>query len=211
MKNYLFILMLGLGCFAHGQSLRPKGSFQVNLGLPINMTNKSFKGIMQGLINGSAHYQYSFRNGYGFGLGLNYSYFQINEFKIAEPVFGGMHTPALFVRGGREKFHSPNFGTDWGLKFGYALNMIGTNLNREKGLDPLMVESTYTEPYFALILMSDEQTAFKFNFAFAFYGFGFSPYKLGLESSSGYAVNSFRGNTTYLSVGFSYIHYFRMR
>lgn len=211
MKYSLLFIAICFGTMVSAQSVRPKGSLQVNLGLPINMTNKAFKGIMQGLINGSAHYQYAYRNGFGFGAGFNYSYFQINEFKIAEPVFGGMHTPAFFVRGGREKFHSPNFGTDWGLKFGYALNLVGTNLNREKGLDPLVISSTYTEPYFSLVLISDEQTAFKFNFAYAFYGFSFSPYTLGLESSSGYAVNDFRGNTTYLSVGFSYIHYFRMR
>lgn len=211
MKNCLLIIAFCLGNLVSAQAVRPKASFQVNLGLPINMANESFKGIMSGLINGSAHYQYTLRSGYGFGFGLNYSYFQINEFKIASPAFGGMHTPAVFIRLGQEKFHTPNFGTDWGIKFGYAMNFIGTNLNRAKGIDPLMVESTYTEPYFALVLMSDEQSAFKFNFAYGFYGFSFSPYKLGFDSSIGYDPQNFKGSTSYLSVGFSYIHYFRMR
>ncbi|MBU2018484.1 MAG: hypothetical protein KJ941_02455, partial [Bacteroidetes bacterium] len=136
--------------------------------------------------------------------------FNVNEFKVAEPLFGGMHTPAVFIKLGHEKFHSSSFGTDFSVKVGYAENIISTNLNRENGVDPYRVNSTYVEPVIGLILVSDEQTAFKFNFSFATYGFGFRPNYLGLKSNSGYNKDDFSTNVTYISVGFSYVHYFRM-
>ena len=39
------------------QNIKPKGSFQVHIGLPVNIANEPFKGFMQGLVIGSAHYQ----------------------------------------------------------------------------------------------------------------------------------------------------------
>jgi hypothetical protein len=190
--------------------MRPKGSFQVGIGLPVSLANEVFKGIMQGLVNGSILYNYTLKNSISFGAGVNYTYFNVNEFKVNEPLFGGMHTPAAFLKIGLEKFHSSNFGTDFSIKVGYAESFITTNLNRENGVDPYRVSSTYFEPIIGLILVGDEETAFKFNFSFATYGFGFRPNYLGLKSNAGYDPVDFTKVVTHISVGFSYVHYFRM-
>lgn len=165
---------------------------------------------MQGLVGGSFHYQHTLRNGLSFGAGVNYTYFEVNEFKISENVFGGMHTPAGFGVIGYEKFHSSNFGTHWFLKGGYSQSLITTNLNREKGIDPVAREGVYLEPGIGLLLISDEEMAVKFSFSYSMYGFGFNPYLLGVDTNEGYDPKGFNRNTSFLTVGFSYVHYFRM-
>ena len=210
MHKYLFLISFLLTSTVFGQSMRPKASFQVGIGLPVNLTNKVFKGIMQGLVNGSLLYNYTFKNALSVGAGVNYTYFDVNRFKVAEPLFGGIHSPAVFLKAGHERFHTSNFGTDISVKFGAAQHAISTNLNREKGIDPLLITSSYIEPIFSLIMLSDEKTAFKFNFSYAIYGFGFQPNQLGLKTNNGYDPKDFSDNSTYISFGFSYVHYFRM-
>ena len=71
---------------------------------------------MQGLIQSSAQYQYAFKSGFCLGAGIHYTYFTINEFRVPSKVYGGIHTPALYVTVGHEKFWTERFGTDFGVK-----------------------------------------------------------------------------------------------
>jgi hypothetical protein len=203
----LFCLNLVL---AQAQSLEPKGSVQFNVGLPINLGNEAFKGIMQGLVNGSFHYQYTLKNSISFGIGANYTYFDVNEFKVSEPLFGGMHTPAVFLKLGSEKFHTSTFGTDISVKAGIAQTVINTSANKENGVNSVLIQSSYIEPMLGLIMLSDEKFGLRFNFSYGIYGFGFTPYQLGLNSHEGFNPKEFSKVTSFFSFGFAYTHYFRM-
>ena len=55
-------------------------TYNIELSLPNAMTNKAFEDMMQGLLNASTYYQYTFKNGLNVGAGVRYSYFTINEF-----------------------------------------------------------------------------------------------------------------------------------
>ncbi|MFM7387640.1 MAG: hypothetical protein ACKO5L_05730, partial [Bacteroidota bacterium] len=66
-------------------------SFVIELGLPNAFVNAPFKNIMQGLVYVSPMYQYTLKSGISFGAGVHYSYFNVNQFRINQKVYGGMH------------------------------------------------------------------------------------------------------------------------
>ncbi len=206
--SFLFCL-----CFsaAYGQNITPKSSFHVNFGLPVNIANESFKGIMQGLINSSIHYQYTLDNSLCFGLGLNYSYFTLNEFKIAETNKGGVMMPSGFFKVGHEKFHSSNFGTDVGLKMGYTLNYFKSDTIIANEGKPREVGSLYIEPTVGFMLTIDEKTTIKLAIGYVIQNFGFRPTLIGLASDGAYNPSNFDTITQYLTIGFGYTHYFKSK
>lgn len=212
MKNGAFYCLFLLLTFCSGvsaQMISPKHTFNVELGLPNSMGNKPFNKMMQGLANLNVYYQYAFANSLAIGGGLRYSFFEVNEFRVPEPLDGGMHSAGAFLKISREKFHSDRFGTDMGVKFGYSLNYITTDLNEKIGRNPYQNEATYIEPCIGLVLSADEFTSYRFHIGYAFQGFGFNPNMLGTESSDGYSQKDFDKSTHYLVIGFGFTYYFK--
>ena len=120
-KIYLIVLLVLSGSIhANAQTVTPKTTFNVELCLPVAMTNKPFNDFMQGLVGVSTYGQYSFPFHLNVGGGIRYSYFTINEFSVPSPVFGGVHSGSAFMKVGYDKFHNERFATDFGLKAGYS-------------------------------------------------------------------------------------------
>lgn len=196
---------------SNAQSITPRASYHVNVGLPVNLTNESFKGIMQGLINVSTHYQYTMENTFCIGAGINFTYFSLNEFKISEPVSGGVFMPSAFLKLGQEKFHSQNFGTDVGLKMGYTMNYFKSDSIMALDGAPRELGCLYVEPNVGLMLLMDESTTIKLAIGYVIQNFGFRPTLMGLKSDGAYSPNGFDRITQYLTIGFGYTHYFKSK
>ena len=212
MVKYIVILFFSLAPFmSEAQVINPKHTFNVELGLPNGFVNKPFKNIMQGLVNVAPYYQYKFKNEIVVGIGIRYSYFAINEFKVSEPTYGGMHSGGVFLKVGWEKFHTDHFATEIGLKFGYTQNYFVSDRNDSLGLNPRIVNSTYLEPSLGLILTADEQSSYRFMVSYAFQGFGFRPDLIGLQTLGGYDPKDFNKVTSFLIVGFGYTYYFKAK
>ena len=190
------------------QSIDPDDSFTIELGLPNSFTNKPFKDIMQGLVCVSPYYQYAFKSGFALGAGGHYSYFAVNEFSVPYAVYGGMHTLAGFFKFSHEKFWGERFGTDLGVKFGYAHTMVKTDVLSAQGTLLHVIQSTYIEPVVGLILSSDEANSYRLTIGYPFYGFGFKPWTIGLDSELGYESTEFGRISSFLTIGFGYTHYF---
>lgn len=210
MKRLLTIVLLSLPChWSFAQMIEPKHTFNLELGLPNGFTNEPFKDIMQGLVSAQPYYQYSFKNHLILGAGLRYAYFAVNEFKVTEPIYGGMHSGGLFLKVGWEKFHNDRFATDLSLKVGYTQNYFDTDRNDTLGLNPVQVNSTYIEPTLGLILTADEFSSYRFIIGYAFQGFGFNPSMIGMSTQGGYDPKDFNKVTSFLVVGFGYTYYFK--
>ena len=141
----ILILFLSVSSFSNAQSVTPKYTYNVELCLPVAMSNQPFDDFMQGLVGASTYGQYSFPFHLNVGAGLRYSYFTINEFSVPSPVFGGVHSGSAFAKVGWDKFHSDRFATDFGLKVGYSQTFFDTDLNKAAGKNPVQVGSSFAE------------------------------------------------------------------
>lgn len=193
---------------SNAQKIKPDDSFTLELGLPNGFANKPFKSIMQGLVSVSPYYQYTLKKGFSFGMGLHYTYFAVNEFRVPSKVYGGMHTGAAFVKVGHEKFWTERFGTDLGIKIGYAQSFITTDALKAQGVSYNNIESVYIEPVLGLVIASDVNASYRLCIGYAFYGFSYKPYQIGVDSQLGYDPSEFSKNSSFLTVGFAYTHYF---
>ncbi len=212
MVKYILILVILFSIFSSkAQVIDPKHTFNIELGLPNSLVNEPFKDIMQGLVNVAPYYQYKINSQFVVGLGIKYSYFAINEFKVSDPTYGGMHTGGIFLKAGWEKFHTDHFATEIGLKFGYTQNYFVSDRNDSIGVNPRIVNSTYLEPSVSLILTADEQSSYRLIVSYAFQGFGFRPDLIGLQSLGGYDPSDFNKISSFLIVGFGYTHYFKSK
>jgi hypothetical protein len=207
--NLVLFLVIFLSHGIVGQIIVPKNTINVEVGLPVVLANKPFKGMMQGLVNISGHYQYTLSNSLCFGIGGIFSYFTINEFKVPSKISGGMQTFGGFVKIGREKFHTEQFATDMGIKMGYAITYFSTTENEKFGQNPVIIESPYLCPTIGLALAADEFTSYRLSIGYVIQGFRFQPGYLGFQSDAGYDVSTFKRFTQYLSIGFGYTYYFK--
>ena len=210
MRIHLIVVYI---VFFHGasmvaQSIEPDDSFTIELGLPNSFTNEPFKDIMQGLVCVSPYYQYALKSGLAFGIGGHYSYFAVNEFSLPSAVYGGMHTLVGFLKLSHEKFWGERFGTDFGVKFGYAHSMLKTDALLTQGIRLNVLQSTYIEPILGLILTSDEANSYRLTIGYPFYGFGFKPWTIGVDSELGYRDENWSRISSFLTIGFGYTHYF---
>ena len=207
------ILTISFLCFClfntKAQTIEPRHTFNLELGLPNGMTNKPFKNIMQGLANVAPYYQFAFKNHLIIGAGLMYSYFTINEFKVPKKVYGGMHTGGAFVKVGWEKFHTERFATDFSIKIGYTQSYFDTDMNKVFGQNPYVAEAGYIEPTMGLILTADELTSFRFFIGYGLQGYAFQPYMIGLQTLGGYETSEFGKINGSLIAGFGFTYYFK--
>ncbi|MDG1333205.1 MAG: hypothetical protein P8P74_12800 [Crocinitomicaceae bacterium] len=204
----ILIIFLSLSSYSNAQSITPKYSYNVELCLPVAMSNQPFNDFMQGLVGVSTYGQYSFPFHLNVGAGIRYSYFTINEFSVPSPVFGGVHSGTAFIKVGYDEFHNDRFGTDFGLKAGYSHTFFDTDLNKDEGVNPVDIGSTYAEFTTAFILTANEKSSYRWIIGYGMQGFGFSPQQIGLETNGGYDPANFKRITTYLVVGFGYTYYF---
>ncbi|MFM7663921.1 MAG: hypothetical protein ACKO68_05290 [Bacteroidota bacterium] len=183
-------------------------SFVIELGLPNAFVNAPFKNIMQGLVYVSPMYQYTLKSGISFGAGVHYSYFNVNQFRINQKVYGGMHNGAAFLKLGFEKFWTPTFATDIAVKAGLAQSAFSTDTLKKLGYTYQARISSYFEPNIGICLASDVNASFRLTLGYAFYGFGFRPMNLGINSDLGYSSSELNKISSYLIVGFGYSRYF---
>lgn len=206
----IFLLSMSIS-MANAQLVTPKHTFNVELLLPNGMGNKPFSSVFHGLVNCSPYYQYALPNSLAFGVGLKYTYFDLNEFKTPEPIYGGMHTAGAFVKISMEKFHSDRFGTDIGVKVGYSMNYMSTDLNKAKGHNPVTFDAGFVEPTIGLILSADEFTSYRLTIGYTIMGYGFKPYQLGTDLDGGWDHSEYSKPTHYLLIGFGFTYYFKSK
>ncbi len=207
-----------IGCFlmvlnsVFGQ-FEPKHTFNVELGIPVPMGNAVFKGMMKGGVAIFPYYQYRMKNSLAFGLGAQYTYFQINNTKVSsvKSAKGGVHSAGLFVKVSKEKFHTEQFATDFGVKLGYGQTYFNTNYNDSIYGKPLQVGSFTVAPTLGLILSVDEFSSYRFTIGYNVQSYGFSPQRLGDPSNGGYDSSDFNKVTHFLLVGFGFTHYFHSK
>lgn len=213
MKSTLYTLaiILAFSFSASAQKIDPKYTFNVELGLPVSVTNPLFGDVMQGLVNVSPYAQYTFPFNFHIGAGVKYSYFTINEFSVPEIRLGGMHTTGAFLKLGYDKFHSERFATDLGVKVGY--NQTFFNSYQSKGVDVVNVQqgSSLIEGTIGFVLSADERNSYRWIIGYGIQGMGFQPSHIGLTSNGGYDPASFNNVTSYLVVGFGYTYYFKRK
>ena len=204
----LIIIVFGISLSSNAQSLVPKYTYNVELCLPVAMSNQPFDDYMQGLVAVSTYGQYSFPFHLNLGVGVRYSYFTINEFSVPLPVSGGVHSGTGFLKVGWDKFHTDQFATDFGVKVGYSQTFFDTDLNKKAGSNPLQIGSSYAEFTTAFILKANENTSYRWIIGYGMQGFGFRPQDIGLETNDGFDPAKFNTITSYLVVGFGYTYYF---
>lgn len=204
---FLLVLTSGLA------QLEPKHTFNIELGIPVPMGNKVFKGMMKGGVAISPYYQYRMKNSLAFGFGSQYTYFQINNMKASsvKSAKGGVHSVGLFVKISKEKFHTEQFATDFGVKVGYCQTYFNTNFNDSLNGKPQQVGSLTIAPTLGLILSVDEFSSYRFTIGYNVQCYGFSPQRLGNVSNGGYNPADFNNVTHFLFVGFGFTHYFHQK
>src|SRR5690554_1525834 len=209
MKQVLFSLLIITSItFSHAQSdFEPNGSFNVEVGLPNNVSNVAFRELLQGLVTITPSYQYTFNNSFSIGGGLRYNYFNINEFKNNIGLKGGLHIFGVFAKVGQEKYYG-NFGLDYGVRIGYAFNSFSTNNNKKEHGGPHIDNSAFVEPVLGLALKSSDNSSFRLTIGYAFHTFDFRPEQVGTDYFSGIDADKLGVLTTYFTIGFGYSYYF---
>jgi Ca2+/Na+ antiporter len=192
--------------------IQPKHSYSIDFSLPVSVTNKAFKGMMQGLVRAGADYQFNLKNGLALGLGYKYTFFQINKFKTPQQVNGGLHIHSPHINLGWDKFFNERAGIELHTKIGYSnFTFYSDSLERLNGNKNLSIACTYIEPSFAFVLTASKYTAYKWTIAYSFQNMGFSPTQIGILANGGYDPNKFKRHVQFLSFGFAFVHYFKQR
>ena len=187
----------------------PKHSLTVELGMPVSISSKGYKGLMQGIVNVSPYYHYNFKNNLSLGIGGNYSFFWINHVLAPDTKnIGGIHAVGGFVKVGHEKFHTERLGTDIGIKVGVSqLNFSSVN-NRALGNGVVNQNVFYIEPTLGIVLSADEFTSYRWIVGYTIQNYTFNPTQLGFKAAS-FSSSDYNKLTQFLTVGFGFTYYFK--
>lgn len=189
------------------KEIKPKHTYNLDFALPVSLSNKVFKGIMQGFIRFSGSYQYSLKNNFYMGLGGNYTYFQVNRFKISPQIRGGMHLANGYLKLGCEKYYSERIGLDVGIKAGGSQVIF----HSDSLIKQTKTYANLIEPYFSFCLTGSHNTAYKWTLGYTFLGLGFYPQRIGDDENVDYPTSEYKRITQFLSFGFSFSHYFKQQ
>ena len=192
--------------------VRPKHTFSLELGMPVSMRNNLFSELMRGVINVSPYYHFNFQNNISIGLGVNYNFFWVNHVLAPDPKnTGGIHSGGVFGKLGYEKYYTERFGTDIGVKFGYANHYYVSDLNKAISSKPPVNSSTFFESTIAFILTADEVTSYRWIVGYAIQNYTFNPTILGYKDEAKFTNTSAKSLTQFLTVGFGFSYYFNQR
>lgn len=208
----LIVFFIVFSLQADAQELfRPKHSIKAEIGLPTSLINKPFKTVMQGLVQVAPFYQYATKFGLSFGAGADFRYFTINQFKMKASTHGGMTFVGGFVKIGFEKFISPKFAIDAGIRGGYDY-VISKNNYEAKLIGKAHTFTTpYIEPQISFYLMADEASGFSLTLGYTFMGMKFSANSLMVDELAGFDASDFTKITQFFTVGFGYSYYFGVK
>lgn len=190
--------------------INPMHSFTLEIGMPVVLGNKFNRAYMDGLINFSPYYQYTFRNNLAIGAGVFYHYIRIKSVASYETIFGANNSLGAFFKVSHEKFHSTRFATDVGVKVGAVQAMYSSNKLKAKGENSSNL-GLYIEPNIGFILTAAEKSSFRFVLGYNFLGIPFSNKTIGMDSDAGMSGKDFRKFQQYLTVGFGYTFYAKTR
>ena len=222
MRRSILMVVFCLGIAkVFSQKIDPDDSFTFEICLPNSIANKPFREIMQGVVSFSPYYQYTLKNTLSFGVGVNYSYFNINQFRVTQKIFGGMHQGVSYLKVGHEKFWTERLGTDIGVKMGYSETFVISDLLKSQNVMFRRMNGVFIEPTIAFVISSDVNSSYRFVVGFPFYNFKFQPWTLG-EGSWAFATSSEGDNNTpgvydesttksqarSFTLGFGYTYYF---
>jgi|APGre2960657468_1045069.scaffolds.fasta_scaffold23441_3 hypothetical protein len=192
--------------------INPRHSISLELGLPVAIRNKNFNGYMQGIVNISPYYHYSFKNRLTTGLGVNYNYFWINHVLTNDTKnLGGIQALGAFVRIGYEKFYSDRYGIDLNVKIGQSTLIFDSDNNRKLSKLPTM-NIFVVEPSICFVVTADDQSSYRWVVSYTAQKYNFDPTLLGfvkdVSTANSSPATSF---TQFLTVGFGYTYYIKQR
>jgi hypothetical protein len=192
--------------------IKPHHSVSMEVGLPVSVRNKNFNGYMQGIINISPYYHYSFKNLLTTGIGFNYNYFWINHVLTNDSKnLGGIHSLGGFVRIGYEKFQTDRYGVDLNVKIGQSTLIFYSDNNRKISKLPTMNVLT-VEPSIGFVVTADDQSSYRWVVSYTAQKYNFDPTLLGfvkdVSTANSSPATSF---TQFLTVGFGYTYYIKQR
>ena len=211
---FILILTQNKNGFSQGLSFEPKGSFSVDIGIPIKEKNEAFKTILEGLFDGGITYQYNVFEGLTIGVGTKYSFFTNDRFALSSSVGkGGLHIPSLFLKVGYEQFTTDRFSYTLSLRGGYS-TMISVNDSSKVVLGKPFIESTFfVQPQIELLMTTDKNDPNAVSMLLG-YSIYFSEYRPEFLSRSVFyelSPKDIKGFTRFFTFGFGYRYYFGLK
>lgn len=190
-----------------------KGSFKVDLCLPNTVANYAFDRVHNGLGDASVYYQYNVYEGLTIGGGVRYAYFMIDQFSVSNPITGGLHFPAGYLKVGFEKFSNDRFAYEWSLNSGYMMALSTNDSTDAKLGEPFIDQGIFIQPKLGMYVMAEQNSAFSLMFSYTWFLNNFRPDYHAQETFPGTGMKppDWAGVTQFFSVGFGYSYYFNRR
>lgn len=207
----VFCIMFNLShAWSQNKVFEPKGSIAIDIGIPSQGKNESFRTVMNGLFNGGLNYQQNVFKGLTIGIGAKYSFFIVNTFALGNVQWrGGLHTPSIYGKIGYEKFITDRFSLNFGIRSGYAMQFSTSDSCRIKLGRPYQENTFFMEPQVELLLLTDKNSADGFSFVLG-YNMVFSefgPQFLCMQTLPNSVPEHYEGITRFLTLGFGYRYY----
>jgi hypothetical protein len=204
------IILLSCSTYAQVKVDQPEGSFSVDIGIPGQGKNESFKRVMNGLFNGGLTYQYNIFNGLTLGVGAKYSFMIINSFALNNANWGGgLHMPSAYGKIGYERFITDRFSLSLSARMGYTHVISSNDSCRAELGGPYQESAFFVEPQMELLLLTDKNSEDGFSFVLGYNMVlsEFGPQYLCLDKIPNLIEEDYQGITRFLSVGFGYRYY----
>lgn len=206
----LFFIISTSCLLAQERFKQASGSIKFDLGLPNTVANYAFDRIHNGLGDAAVYYQKNVLNGLTLGGGLRYSYFMIDQFSVSNPITGGLHFPAGFLKVGYEKFTTDRFAYEWSLNSGYMMAISSNDSTKANLGEPFIDGGVFIQPKLGMYLVAEESSAFSLMVSYTWFLPNYRPDYHAQESfpGTGMKPEDWAGVTQFFSVGFGYSYYF---
>jgi len=220
MKNKLYIILaLFLISTAHlnwaqTSTFSPKGSFNIDLGVPAKPHNMAFERTMEGLLNAGIDYRYNFFKGLTVGIGLKYCLFSLNSFAFNNnSISGGYQMPGAYVIVGYEKFSTDRVSFTGSIRGGYSYMMSFNDSCRAVLGGQAISQSYFVEPQVEMVMLTDKISSHGFSMVlgYSIYFHEFGKADLCMSEVSSLTQEDYIGFTRFFSIGFGYRYYMGRR